>query len=118
MRNRIKSFKHAFTGISTMIKDEPNARIHLVVAVLVVVFGGVLKISAFEWMFILLAVGIVISAEAFNSALENLADVVSPEFHPSIKKVKDLGAAAVLICSLVAAVIGGIIFIPKILLFF
>lgn len=112
------SFHYAFSGMADMLRQEPNARIHCIITVLVVAAGFFFRISAAEWIGVVLSVGLVISAEAFNTALERLADVVQPERDERIRDVKDLAAAAVLLCALAAAAVGAIIFLPKVIALF
>ena len=112
------SFRYAFSGMADMLREEPNARIHCIVTVLVVVAGFFFRISATEWICIAFAIGLVISAEAFNTAIERLADVVQPDQDERIRDVKDLAAAAVLLCALAAAAVGVIIFLPKVIALF
>ncbi len=92
----IKSVGYAFEGILALIKSENNARIHLLATIFVILAGLFLKISANDWLWILLAFTLVWLAEAINTAIEILADLVSKDFHPKIKKVKDIAAAGVL----------------------
>lgn len=115
LSERVKSFKYAFEGLKTLFVEEHNARIHAVAAVVVITFGFVLNISAGEWFFLVAVMSLVFICELFNTSLEALADFVSPEKHPQIKKVKDLAAAAVLISAISALVTGIIIFLPKII---
>ncbi|MFC4210364.1 diacylglycerol kinase [Pedobacter lithocola] len=110
---RIKSFKYAFNGLWKFFKFEHNARIHLVAAAIAILLSFYLEISATEWVAILSVICAVFVAEIFNSSIEKLADVVSPEINPQIKTVKDMAAAAVLITACLAILIGGIIFLPK-----
>jgi len=111
---RIKSFGFAFNGLKILIKEEHNPRIHLVAAVCVISAGLFFQISTLEWIAIIFAVGFVIALEIINSAIEKISDFISPEKNDSIKKIKDLAAAGVLISALTALTIGLIIFIPKI----
>lgn len=111
---RLKSFQYAFNGIKILLKEEHNARLHFFALILVVMAGVIFKISLTEWISILIVSGMVISAEIFNSAIENISDFISPEKHDQIKKIKDLSAAAVLLGSLVAVIVGLLVFIPKI----
>ena len=111
---RLRSYAHAFNGLKILLKEEHNARIHLVAAILVVIAGVVLKISPIEWIAIVFAIGFVFTAEIINSSIENIADFISPEKHEKVKKIKDLAAAAVLISAVTALIIGLIIFLPKI----
>lgn len=114
-RKRLKSFVYAFRGIGLLVRNEHNARIHLVAAATAVTAGFLLKITAVEWTIIVLVIGTVLAAEAFNSALEALCDLVSPGYHESVKKAKDLAAGAVLVVAIAAAVIGSVIFLPRLL---
>ena len=112
---RLGSFRHAFNGLRIMIREEHNSRIHILATLVVVIAGFALKITPFEWLVVILAIGFVITTELVNSAIENLSDFVSPEKQDMIKKVKDLSAAAVLICAIVALVVGVVVFLPKII---
>ena len=113
LKKRAKSFRYAFNGIATLVRDEHNSRIHLFAMACVVVLGLLLGISPTEWCIVALCCGGVLMAEAMNSAVEALADLVSPDFHPLIKKAKDVGAAGVLMMAIAAASAGLIIFVPK-----
>ncbi len=110
MKKRILSFKYAIAGMATLLKEEPNARIHLVVASIVIGLGVYFDLYLIEWLAIAGCIGMVLFAEAMNSSIEALADHVSPKRHPQIKKVKDLAAAGVLFVAITAAVIGVSIF--------
>ncbi len=112
------SFRNAFCGIKVLIKSEYNARIHLIILILVVIAGIVLKISPAHWIAVVLVSGLVIVSECFNTAVEYLSDAVAPEVNPMICKAKDVAAAGVLVSALVAVIIGLIIFIPAILRLF
>ncbi|MDR0829280.1 MAG: diacylglycerol kinase family protein [Prevotellaceae bacterium] len=114
LRKRLKSFSYAFNGLKILINEEHNSRIHIAVAVLVIIAGFGFKISSIEWLAVVLCIGFVFVLEIINSALENLCDFVSPERNETIKKVKDLSAAAVLISAITSVIIGVIIFLPKI----
>lgn len=115
LRNRIKSFDYSIQGIITFFKNEHNARIHAVAAVVVIALGWYCKLNLMEWCWITLAIGLVILSEMFNTAIEYLTDLVSPEIHPLAKKTKDVASGSVLIAALIAVVIGLFIFIPKFL---
>lgn len=118
IRKRLKSFTYAFNGLRVLFREEHNSRIHLFATVCVIVAGVLLKISLLEWVAVAFAVGLVFCGEIFNSAIEDLSDVVCPERDERIGKVKDLAAAAVLVNALTAAVIGLLVFLPKIILLF
>lgn len=112
-RKRLLSFRYAFNGIRLLISKEHNAWIHCFAAVCVVIAGILLKISKMEWIAVVIVIGAVLAAEAVNSALEAIADFVSPEYSEAIKRTKDLAAGAVLLIAIAAAIVGGIIFFPK-----
>lgn len=113
LRKRLKSFRFAFNGIRLLVTREHNAWIHCFIAVCVIVTGCLVGLSATEWIVITMAIGMVLAAEAFNSSIEALADLVSPSYNEAIKRTKDLAAGAVLILAIASAVIGLVIFIPK-----
>jgi diacylglycerol kinase len=113
-KKRLMSFKYAFNGLRILIRDEHNSRIHVFVAVCVLAAGWLLKITAYEWIAVIFCIGLVIALEMINSAIENIADFVSPERHAMIKKIKDLSAGAVFVGAVVSVIIGLIIFLPKI----
>lgn len=115
---RLKSFAYAFNGLKTLLKEEHNARIHLVAAIIVVIAGVRLKLSSLEWVAIVFAIAFVLIAEIINTSIENIADFISPAKHDQIKKIKDLAAAGVLISALSALIVGAIIFLPKVLSLF
>lgn len=112
--SRLASFGHALRGLAVFAR-QPNARIHLVAAVLVTALCRWLQIDVLEWLFIVGAIVLVLAAEAMNTALEHAVDVASPEWHPLARDAKDVAAAAVLICSLGAAVVGVIVLAPYLL---
>ncbi len=115
LKQRLDSFKYAFKGIRELILSQPNAKIHLFAAFLVLFLGFFFQISSTEWCIVILCIYLVLAAEAFNTALEYLTDLVSPDFHPLAGKTKDLAAAGVLLTSIGAALCGLIIFLPKVL---
>jgi len=115
MRKRILSFKYAFKGIWIVASSEINFQIHIAAAIAVLLLGFYLDVAASEWLVVLLCFGAVMAAEAFNSAIEKMVDLVSPDFDLKAGKIKDVAAGAVLITAIVAAIIGYIIFIPKIM---
>ena len=112
-----KSFGYAFEGIFNTIKDERNIKIHLVVTTLVVIFGFILKISLSEWFVCILLFAIIIPLELVNTAVEAVVDLASKDYNPLAKKAKDAAAGAVLVAAILSAVIGGIIFFPKLYYF-
>lgn len=118
MRKFLKSFIYAWQGIRWAIKNELNLKVHLSIALLVVFLGYWLRIATCEWLVCLLCMGVVLSAEVFNTALETLVDKVSPQKDVLAGRVKDLAAGAVLILATVSLVIGLVIFLPKIIAIF
>ncbi len=115
LKNRMRSFNFAFAGLWTLLKTQPNARIHACATIAVIAAGLHLKISAPEWSLLILAIVAVWLAEALNTALEFLADVASPQHHPLIKNAKDVAAAGVLITATGAIAIGALILAPHLL---
>jgi len=113
-KSRIQSFSFALNGLKIMIREEQNARIHLAVAIFISIVGFLLKLSIFEWISIVFSIGLVISLELINSAIEYMADFIYPGKNETIKSIKDVSAASVLVGSITALVIGWIVFIPKI----
>jgi len=113
IKKRIKSFIYAFSGLKILFKEEHNARIHFIATICVVVAGLLLNLLTYEWISVVFAIGFVITMEIINSAIENIADFVSPEKHEKIKRIKDLSAAGVLVSAITALIIGLIVFLPK-----
>ena len=109
---RLKSFGYAAKGIGNVLRREHNVWIHLTITLLVVGAGFFFDIQRGEWIALVLCIGLVLAAEAFNTAIERLVDLVSPDRHPLAGEVKDIAAGAVLICAIAAAVVGLIVFIP------
>lgn len=118
LSSRIKSFQFAFQGIRTLLISQPNARIHVLAIIVVVIGALILGCSATEWAILCLTFGGVVAAEAFNTALEFLTDLVSPDYHDLAKKTKDVAAAGVLIAAFTAIFVAIFIFLPKIQLLF
>ena len=114
MRKTVTSFVYAFNGLKIMILEEPNSRIHLFAAICTIIAGILLKVSLNEWIALVFAIGFVITLEIVNSAIENIADFISPGKDEMIKKIKDLSASGVLVSTITALMIGLIIFLPKI----
>ena len=112
-KNVITSFKYAFQGVFSAIKTERNLKIHISIMILVIIAGIFLKISKMEWIICIILFGIVISAEMFNTAIEQTVDIAMPEKNEKAKIAKDVSAGAVLIVAIASAIIGLIIFIPK-----
>lgn len=118
LKKRLASFRYAFQGLRRLFASEANAWIHLFAAVCVIIAGFLLSLAVWEWIVIVLVIGAVFVAEAFNSSLEALCDKVCVDYNDSIKNSKDLAAAAVLLTAITAIVVGLIIFVPKIIALF
>lgn len=118
LKSRLISFRYAFHGLWSLLKNEHNSRIHLLAAILAIIMGIVLKISSLEWCLLTIVIGFVFITELLNSSLETIADIVDPELNEQIRNAKDYAAAAVLISAIIAVIAGGIMFIPKIIALF
>lgn len=110
----INSFKYAFEGIFAALKTEQNMKIHFLIIILVIIFGTILKITKIEWIICIILFAFVISLELINTAIENTVDLITTEKNPKAKIAKDVAAGAVLVSAIASAIIGLIIFIPKI----
>ena len=118
IRKRIKSFSYAFAGLRVLFREEHNSWIHAVAAVLAIAMGFLFRISPTEWIAVVIVIGMVFAAEIINSSIERCADFVKAERDDRKRDIKDLGAAAVLVSAIAAAVVGIIIFLPKIIALF
>lgn len=114
-KDRLQSFTYAWNGLRLVLRGQHNAWIHLCLGAIAVVLGLLLGISALEWCAIVVVIGGVFAAEAFNTALEALADAAVPEQQPGIGAAKDAAAGAVLVAAVTAAVVGAIVFVPRLL---
>ena len=114
-RGRLFSFKYAFSGLRYVIISQRNAWIHAAITLLVVILAVLLKLNLQDWGILLLAIGLVWTAEIFNTALEALVDLVSPQPHPLAKIVKDTSAAAVLVSTMISILIGLLILLPPLI---
>lgn len=109
---RLRSFGFALRGVTSMLRDEPNARIHLAATIAVIGLASALGIPRLDWCWMIVAIALVWCAESANSALERLADATSPESHPLVGQAKDIAAGGVLIAALAAAAIGLLVLGP------
>jgi diacylglycerol kinase len=114
MKKRIEAFKHAFRGIAQGFKTELHMRVHAVISVFTALAGWYFEINKAEWMIVLVCIGLVLSAELLNAAIERLADRITKENDALIGAAKDLAAGAVLISAIVSLTLGIIIFLPRI----
>src|SRR3989339_502112 len=118
IKRLFKSFEYAFRGLVKTFKEEQNLKVQTLVALVVIVLGGILKINRLEWCLLIFIIGLVILMEVANSAVERITDVLKPRINNYVKEIKDIMAAAVMLSSLMAIVIGLIIFFPYIRPFF
>lgn len=112
--NRIKSVGFAFKGAFLLLKTEASIKIQFVIAIVVTAAGFYYNISSQEWIVQILAIGLVMSIEGMNTAIEEIANFIHPERHNKIGLIKDIAAGAVFIASIFAVIIGFIIYIPKV----
>lgn len=115
MNKLIKSFGYAWQGISSVFSSEANMKIHGAATIAVIGMGILLQISSIEWIAVVFCIGLVFCAEMFNTAIELMVDKISPQKNPTAGKIKDIAAGAVLIAAAISAVIGIVIFLPKLI---
>ena len=109
---RLRSFGFALTGLAFVLRSQHNAWVHLAISVAVIAAGLVVGLSRADWLWIVLAMSSVLVAETFNTAIEHVCDVVSPEFSTSVARAKDIAAGAVLIAACFAVIVGALVFWP------
>ncbi|MEG0033160.1 MAG: diacylglycerol kinase family protein [Mucinivorans sp.] len=117
-KSRLRSFRYAIRGLMAFFSGEPNAWIHLAATITVIFGAWFFDFTPIEWALIFIVIGMVFAAEAINTAIETLCDYACPDRNILIGRTKDLAAAGVLIASISAAIIGAILFVPKIIAFF
>ena len=110
-----KALGFAFEGFAYTIKTQRNMRIHLVIAVCALIASALLRLTPIEWAVIIVCIGLVLMTEMLNTAIEATIDLVSPEFHPLAKVVKDIGAGMVLVFALLSVIAGCIVFVSALL---
>ena len=115
MKKIINSFKYAFQGIVQSFKTERNMKVHILIMLLVIIAGIIFEISQTEWCICIILFAIVISAELFNTAIETVVDMITKEKNEKAKLAKDISAGAVVVTAIASAIIGLIIFVPKVL---
>lgn len=113
--NRIKGAKYALKGAFILLRTEASIQVQFVIASILTIAGLYYEISATEWMFQVFSIGLIMSIEGLNTAIEEIADFIHPEFHNKIGLIKDIAAGAVFIAAMAATTIGLIIYIPKII---
>lgn len=112
---RVLSFKYALDGITTALKEEPHLKFHLLAAILTIAAGFFFELNPYEWLAVIISIGLVISLELTNTAVETIVDAFTSEQHPGAKKAKDVSAGAVLVISLMALSVGVVVFLPHVL---
>jgi diacylglycerol kinase len=117
MKTFIKSVDFALQGMMQFFSKQRNAKLQTVMGITAITLGFIVSISPYQWLLVLFCIGLVISLEMINSAIEIFCDMVTTDFHPKIKIIKDVAAGAVLVASLASLVIGLIIFIPALTIF-
>lgn len=108
------SFKYAIQGFFASLRTEKNMKIHIFIMILVIILGNCLKLSNTEWMICIILFVMVISGELFNTAIETTVDIAMPQKNKKAKLAKDISASAVLVLAIGAAIVGIMIFLPKI----
>jgi len=111
IKKRIKSFGFAISGIIQFFITETHAKIHLLAAVMAIGFSFFLEIEQGDWLFIVLAIGIVLISEMINTSIEKIVDIVSPEINSKAEFIKDVAAGAVLVSASIALILGCLVFI-------
>ena len=115
VRRVVRSFGYAFEGLVTLLRTQPNFWVHLAAAAAALALSVLLRLSLAEIALVALTIGLVLVTEAFNTVLETLCDVVSPSYHPLVKRAKDVSAAAVLLAALAALAVAVVLFVPRLL---
>lgn len=117
-RTFFDSFRYAFQGVCTVFQEERNMRFHVLSSLAILFISAFLSLSKDEWLWILLVCFLVLVMEIWNTAIENTVDMISPDYNPLAKKIKDMAAAAVLFTSIFSVIIGTVILLPKVLVLF
>lgn len=115
LKKLVKSFRYAIEGFLCAFKEEQNMMIHVFVTIIVIIMGFLLKINLLEWLIVILLIGLVIGTELMNTAIEAVVDLTCPSKNALAKIAKDTAAASVMVFALISAIIGLIIFLPKLI---
>ena len=113
LQGRIRSFKFALRGAWLLITTEHSIMVQFTIAIIMTIVGFIMELSAIEWMFQLMAIGLVLVAESLNTGIEKLSDFIHPDYHKRIGFIKDISAGAATFAAIIAIIIGLIIYIPK-----
>ena len=111
----IKSFRYASKGLWKTLREEQNLQVQGSAALFVIIMAGFFRVSRLEWAILVLIIGLVVLMEILNSAVERVSDVLKPRINSYVKEIKDIMAAAVMLASIIAVIIGLIIFTPYIM---
>ena len=111
--NRFKSVKYAAKGFWILVTTENSIIVQVIISIIMTVLGFIMNLSATEWMFQVIAIGLVLVAESLNTAIEKVADFIHPDYHDKIGRLKDVSAGAAFFAAIIAIIIGLIIYIPK-----
>src|SRR6478735_6308269 len=117
MKTFFNALLFAMQGMKQFFSRDRNGQIQIVIGITAIILGFTVSLTSFQWLFVLFCIGLVISLEMINSAIERFCDLVTTDFHPGIKVIKDVAAGAVLVASITSLVIGLIIFIPALVQF-
>lgn len=109
---RIRAGGYALKGALLLIRSEASIQVQFTIAVIVTIAGFYFDITASEWMFQILAIGLIMTAEGLNTAVEKIADFVHPDYHSKIGFIKDVAAGAVFIAAVTAVIVGFVIYLP------
>lgn len=113
IKKRLKGCRYAFRGAVLLLRNEPSIQVQSLIAIIIIIFGFYFEISNTEWMLQIFAIGLVMGIEGLNTAVEEIADFVHPDFHNKIGLIKDIAAGGVFFAALTAVIIGCIIYLPK-----
>jgi len=111
--NRIKAIKYAAKGFWILMTSEHSIIAQVIIAIIMTIVGFLMEISATEWLFQIMAIGLILVAESLNTAIEKMADFIHPEYHKQIGRIKDISAGAAFFAAIIAIIIGLIIYVPK-----
>ncbi|MDT8417492.1 MAG: diacylglycerol kinase family protein [Lutibacter sp.] len=111
--NRLKSVKYAANGFWILITSEPSIIAQVCIGIIMTIIGFLMHLSATEWLFQIMAIGLILVAESLNTAIEKLADFIHPDYHKQIGRIKDVSAGASFFAAIIAVIIGLIIYVPK-----
>ncbi len=114
----VKSFRYAFQGVNSALKNEPNFRIHIITACAALLAGLILKLNTLEWLFLTFTIFYVLTMELLNTVLEAVVNIANPQINPFAKIAKDVSAACVLLAAFMSIIVGLALFLPKIVSLF